>query len=238
MGKINGCLRCLFIFFNVLFAVIGCLLILGVVKATVYSAQISAAGVPGIGWGWVFAIGMLAISCLGIFAGCSEKALVLKIFAGFMGAGILIMLIFGIVVVVVRNKFKNNLEATSSELSKSYIADENLKSLLEDIQLQSHCCGMGSVNDWGDEIPSSCECKSVYGCQALPQGKKGPSKIYSQSCSSYTFIFFDFFFKIIMIFCFSFAGIALLGLLISLLMIHQVKRHDSPGGASIAMKGY
>ncbi|KAM7378534.1 hypothetical protein PAMA_013437 [Pampus argenteus] len=238
MGKINGCLRCLFIFFNVLFAIIGGLLIYGVVKATIYSAQMSAVGVPGIGWGWVFAIGMLAISCLGIFAGSSEKALVLKIFAGFMGAGILIMLIFGIVVVVTRNKFKNNLETTASEFVKPYIQEESLKSFLDSIQSQSQCCGVGSVNDWGDEIPDSCECRSVMGCQALPQGKKGPSRIYSQPCSSYVFIFFDFFFKAFMIFCFGFAGIALMGLLTSLLMLHQVKRHDSPGGASIAMKGY
>lgn len=79
-----------------------------------------------LGWSWVFAIGVLCISCLGIYAGFSEKDLALKIvrtdvkarkcwressslifrvqFAGFMGVGMLIMLIFGIIVVVSRNK--------------------------------------------------------------------------------------------------------------------------------------
>lgn len=91
------------------------------------SWQMSAVGGPNLLWSWVFAIGVLGISILGIFAGCSEKLLALKIvgrkarlagwvrrikswpwfyvqFAGFMVAGMVIMMIFGIVVVVMRNK--------------------------------------------------------------------------------------------------------------------------------------
>lgn len=41
--------------------------------------QLSAVGSPSLGWSWVFAIGVLGISCLGIFAGCSEKDIALKI---------------------------------------------------------------------------------------------------------------------------------------------------------------
>ncbi|MEQ2173260.1 hypothetical protein GOODEAATRI_030164 [Goodea atripinnis] len=37
---------------------------------------------------------------------------------------------------------------------------------------------------------------------------------------------------------FVYLSFQLLGLLISFLMIHQVKRHDSIGGPSITMKGY
>lgn len=40
--------------------------------------QLSAFGMPGLGWAWVFAIGVLGVSSLGIYAACSEKALVLK----------------------------------------------------------------------------------------------------------------------------------------------------------------
>lgn len=36
-------------------------------------------GGPNLGWIWVFAIGVLGISCLGIYAGFSEKELALKI---------------------------------------------------------------------------------------------------------------------------------------------------------------
>ncbi|XP_045896634.1 23 kDa integral membrane protein-like isoform X2 [Micropterus dolomieu] len=242
MGKINGCIKCLFIFFNVLFAIIGCVLIYGAVKASAISSQVSAAGVPSLAWIWVFAIGVLGISSLGIYAGCSEKDLALKIFAGFMGVGMIIMLIFGIVVVVMRNKVKNFFDSMSAELAKPYMEDDGLRMLLEGIQQSGQCCGVVSAQDWGDEIPQSCECNSNglfgSGCKAKPQGTMGPSLIYKQSCSDYIFEWINIFFQIVMGFFFGFAVTALLGLLISILMIHQVKRHDRTGGATIAMKGY
>jgi len=39
----------------------------------------NALGGPGVGWLWVIAIGVLGLSCFGIFAACSEKDLALKI---------------------------------------------------------------------------------------------------------------------------------------------------------------
>lgn len=107
--------------------------------------QVSQFGAPSTSWTWVFAIGIFAISSLGIYAACSENVLVLKIvrrksprstlidleniiftvhnvclfnfntvsllvrfssvqFAGFMGTGMVIMLIFGIYVAVMKSK--------------------------------------------------------------------------------------------------------------------------------------
>uniref|UniRef100_UPI0037E7C248 CD63 antigen-like n=1 Tax=Semicossyphus pulcher TaxID=241346 RepID=UPI0037E7C248 len=247
MGKINGCLKCLFIFFNVLFAIIGCLLIFGAVKASAYNHQLSAVGSPSLAWVWVFAIGVLGISCLGIYAGCSEKDIVLKIFAGFMGLGMIIMMIFGIVVVVTRNKVKQGFDSASAEVAKPYMENEDLRVLLDGIQLNGKCCGVVRASDWGDKIPNSCECNSQYGsfggfgnaeCKAKPQGSIGPDQIYKQSCSQWIFGWINLAFQIAMGFFFGFAVTALLGLLVSLLMIHQVKRHDGAGGSSIAMKGY
>ncbi|XP_053199998.1 CD63 antigen-like [Scomber japonicus] len=242
MGKINGCLKCLFIFFNVLFAIIGCVLIYGAVKSAAISNQMSSVGAPGVGWVWVFAIGVLAISCLGIYAGCAEKDIVLKVFAGFMGVGLIIMLIFGIIVVVMRNKIKTKFTSTTSEYAKPLMEDEGFRGVLEGFQQSAQCCGVSSASDWGNEIPDSCACTtSNYfggGCTARPGGATGPNQIYAQTCGDTLFIFFDLFFKIAMGFFFGFAVTALLGLLVSLLMIHQIKRHDSSGGASIAMKGF
>ncbi|XP_070847610.1 tetraspanin-8-like [Chaetodon trifascialis] len=248
MGKINGCLKCLFIFFNVLFAILGCLLIYGAVKSTAYSHQLSAVGSPSLGWSWVFAIGVLGISCLGIYAGYSEKDLALKIFAGFMGVGMIIMLIFGIIVVVTRNKLRDSFESASSEVAKPFMEDEGLREMLEALQQTAQCCGVVSASDWGDNIPRTCECSGggygsfggfgQSGCISKPQGAKGPERIYKQTCGEVIFLWFNLIFQVAMGLFFGFAVTALLGLLVSLLMIHQVKRHDSAGGASIAMKGY
>ncbi|XP_039999894.1 tetraspanin-17-like [Xiphias gladius] len=248
MGKINGCLKCLFIFFNVLFAIIGCLLIYGAVKATAYSYQMTAFGTPSLGWAWVFAIGVLGISCLGIYAGCSEKSLALKIFAGFMGVGLIIMLIFGIIVVVTRNKIRDNFDNASADVAKPFMEDEGLRDLLDGLQQSVHCCGVVSPSDWGNEIPTSCECNpyagemavlgSTYKCTSKPWGTTGPDQIYEQTCSDVIFAWFNIIFQIAMGFFFGCAVIAVLGLMVSLLMIHQVKKHDSAGGPCIPMKGY
>lgn len=249
MGKINGCLKCLFIFFNVVFAIIGCFLIFGVVKATAVSSQLSSLGTPGIGWGWLFAIGVLGISCLGIYAGCSEKAMAFKIFAGFMIAGIIIMMSFGIYVVVTRNKIKNAFLSVSSEATQSLMQQESFREYLDGIQSINSCCGLTSAGDWGSVIPDSCECRGGYGgfggygglggsgCRDRPQGTTGPNQIYNQSCGDYLFYAVDLVFKILMGIFFGFAVTALLGLLISLLMLHQIKRYDGTGGASFSMKG-
>ncbi|XP_030006816.1 tetraspanin-8-like [Sphaeramia orbicularis] len=246
MGKINGCLKCLFIFFNVVFAIIGCILIFGVVKATAVSSQLSTLGTPGIGWGWLFAIGVLSISCLGIYAGCSEKALAFKIFAGFMIAGIIIMMSFGIYVVVVRNKIKNAFLIVSSEASQTLMQEDSFRQYLDGMQSVSSCCGLTSADDWGSTIPDSCACSGGYGqygiysgsgCRDKPQGTSGPSQIYIQSCGDFLFFAVDLFCKILMGIFFGFAVSALLGLLMSLLMLHQIKRYDGAGGASFSMKG-
>ncbi|XP_077399498.1 tetraspanin-8-like [Vanacampus margaritifer] len=250
MGKINSCLKCLFVFFNVIFAIIGCLLIFGAVKASVFSAQLSAVGAPGLGWVWVFAIGVLAISCLGIYAGVSEKELALKIFAGFMSVGMIIMLIFGIVVVVMRNKVREIFRSSSAEVAKPFMAEKGFRDMLEQLQESGHCCGLGSASDWGEEIPDTCKCKPGLdgfggygmfghsGCKAKPQGTTGPNQIYQQTCGEVIISYSDLFFNIAIGFLFGFAITALLGLLVALLMIHQVRRHDQAGTSSMAMKGY
>nr|XP_046235295.1 23 kDa integral membrane protein-like [Scatophagus argus] len=248
MGKINGCLKCLFIFFNVLFAILGCVLVYGAVKVSTYSHQMSAVGSPSLGWIWVFAIGILGISCLGIYAGSSEKELALKIFAGFMGVGMIIMLIFGIIVAVTRNKLKAGLDSVAAEIAKPLMADEELRAALDELQQTVHCCGVVGPTDWGQTIPQSCRCSgSGYGsfgsyggseCKARPQGTTGPDKVFAKPCSEIIFIWIDLVFQISMGFLFGFAVTALLGLLVSLLMIRQVRRHDGVGGSSMAMKGY
>ncbi|KAL3977065.1 katanin p80 WD40 repeat-containing subunit B1 [Sarotherodon galilaeus] len=251
MGKINGCIKCIFIFFNVVFMILGCVLIYGTVRVTAMSVQMSSFGMPGLGWAWVFAIGVLGVSSLGIYAACSEKALFLKIFAGFMGTGMIIMMIFGIIVAVQRNQIKTIFYSGSSEEVEPFMKEKSFRDGLEVIQQSLSCCGIVSVNDWGDDIPDSCACVSSnlgyggyggYGgfgstkCKVKPLGARGPATVYAQSCGDFIFSALDMIFKIALGFCFGFAVTALMGLLITIFMIHQVKHNDT--GGDIAMKGY
>uniref|UniRef100_A0A7N6FJ61 Tetraspanin n=1 Tax=Anabas testudineus TaxID=64144 RepID=A0A7N6FJ61_ANATE len=207
MGKINGCLKCLFVFFNVLFAIVGCLLIYGSIKSTAHSQQMSAFGGPSLGWSWVVAIGVLGISCLGIYAGLSEKPIALKIFAGFMGIGMVIMMIFGIITVVTRNKVKDNFQTIAADVAKSIKEDKDLKGMLEALQASAQCCGVVKPEDWGNEIPDSCECKTTYMgvCRSKPQGMNGPTQIYKKACSDFILDVLNLVFSLAMGLFFAFA---------------------------------
>ncbi|XP_038565476.1 23 kDa integral membrane protein-like isoform X2 [Micropterus salmoides] len=207
MGKIYKHIRSLFLFFNGLFAVIGCMMIIGLLRATPHRHKLETAGSPNLGCIWMFAIGILYIAGLGVYAGRKENTFALKIFAGFMGDGLITMTIFGIILTVERNEVKSRIQAV-----QPFMYDMEMRELLNKLQKEVKCCGLVSAEDWGDDIPSSCGCNLLRGsdCKSKPQGTSGPSFIYKQ----------------------------LLGLLMSLLMIHQIKRHDSAAGASFAMTGY
>ncbi|KAK5896234.1 hypothetical protein CgunFtcFv8_009857 [Champsocephalus gunnari] len=224
MGKINGCIKCLFIFFNVVFAILGCVLFYLAVQITPFSHQVAAVGGPSPAWSWVFALGVLILPVLGIVAACMEKELVFRIFAGFMVAGMIIMLIFGIVVVVSRNTLKDSLDNLSAEVAKPIMEEEEMRNMLMAFEQSAQCCGVVSSSDWGMLHPSVLE-------------PLGPNQIYATSCSGALFEIANFFFKIIMGICFTFAILALLALLMSVLMVQQIRKHDG-GGSSMAMQSY
>ncbi|PWA21825.1 hypothetical protein CCH79_00017788, partial [Gambusia affinis] len=176
--------------------------------------QLSTFGGPGVGWIWVITLGIFGISALGIFAACSEKELFLKI-------------------------LKQNYDSKSKEFVEPIMKDEESRQMLEALQvavcvcLQVKCCGVVSAADWGSEIPDSCGCSDTNGLFRTTTCKSRPV-----SCSGSIFYLMDILFKISLGFLFGFAVTALLGLLISILMVHQIRRHDSMGGPPIAMKGY
>ncbi|KAM6896135.1 tetraspanin-15-like [Lycodopsis pacificus] len=210
--------------------------------------QLSEVGAPSTAW--LFAIGVFGISCLGIFAACSENLIALRIFAAFMGIGLIIMMICGIIMVVFKNKAKELYDNASAEMAKAYMADEKSRGMLEEQQKTVHCCGVVSFEDWDKTIPDSCACDPAsgggvnpsgrYECISRPKGSSGPDKIFKQSCCDALDIigWINLIFQIMMGFFFGLAVTALLGLLVSIMMIHQVKRNDSGGGASMAMKDY
>ncbi|KAI4790108.1 hypothetical protein KUCAC02_034827, partial [Chaenocephalus aceratus] len=223
--------------------ILGCLLFYIAVQATPFSLQVAAMGGPSLAWSWVIALSVLILPVLGIVAACMEKELVLRIFAGFMGAGMIVMLIFGIVVVVSRNTLNDSFDTLSAEVAKQIMEEKESRNMLMAFEDFFQCCGVVSSSDWGIYIPQSCECKMQRtgfpfssGCKANV-GRFGPDQIYATSCSSAVFVIANFFFKVIMGICFTFAILALLALLMSVLMIHQIRKHDG-GGSSMAMQSY
>ncbi|XP_036005004.1 tetraspanin-8 [Fundulus heteroclitus] len=211
MGKINGFLKWVFIIFNILFLILGCAMIAVAAMVTASPILTSEFGGPGVGWLWVITIGIFGISSLGIYAACSEKSLFLSIFAGFIGVGMIIMLILGIVAAVIRDTVKKQVEQDDKEIADVFMKRNITRAGLEILQQSAHCCGVISADDWGTKIPPSCECTNADGkptCKARPAGSTGPNQIYAKPCKDIIFREFNYHFKIVIGILFGFGVIA------------------------------
>ncbi|XP_027139179.1 uncharacterized protein LOC104934912 isoform X1 [Larimichthys crocea] len=141
-------------------------------------------------------------------------------FAGFMVGGMIGMMIIGITAAIWKNELEKEFDTDSSTVAE-------LKKNLNELQIEESCCGFDSVSDWGDEIPDSCECEPTLhdACQAKPWGSEGPDLVYKTTCGSIVSDMLNAY-TIFRGLSFGLAFTALIGLLISLLMLHQVNRHD------------
>ncbi|XP_030211255.1 23 kDa integral membrane protein isoform X1 [Gadus morhua] len=237
MGKINGCLKCVFFLLNAMFGIFGGLMIFGLVKAQAVEPQLPSAVGPWLWAGlWVFSLGMLMVSILGETAATTEKTAMLKVFAGLVVAVMIIMMILGIVMASYRNKVKVSFENISPDIVGEMMAENNIREILNDAQGPLQCCGFMSYQDWGNSIPGSCKCSESTFCTNRPGNLDGPAIIYSRPCFPIASDLLDLALTVSMGVLFGFAVTALLCLKASLLMIRQVRRHNGGrGGQAIAM---
>ncbi|XP_047431161.1 tetraspanin-8-like [Mugil cephalus] len=238
MGKVNGCLKCVFIIFNSLFVIIGGVLFYGMVEFS-GSDEAFENGASGLVWSWVFVIAIIAIPSMGICAACAENLFALKTFAGFMGTGMIFMLICGFSVATEGNEVKAAFNSDFRQYANEIMKHEGTRKLLKSLQESEKCCGLMGAEDWGSDIPQSCACNGSSECKSRPYGTTGPDQVYAKGCKGIILQYIDIGLNVIKGIFFGFSAIALLGLLISYSMIHQIKHHDSlPGGYSMAIKGF
>ncbi|CAL8279537.1 unnamed protein product [Gadus morhua 'NCC'] len=83
---------------------------------------------------WVFSVGMLLVSILGLTAAKTEKTALLKGFAGLEVAVMIIMMILGIVMASYRNKVKVSFENISPDIVGEMMAENNIREILNDAQ--------------------------------------------------------------------------------------------------------
>ncbi|XP_008399011.1 CD63 antigen-like [Poecilia reticulata] len=238
MGKIDGCLKAVFISFNCLFTCLGGMLIYGLLQINLSAYKMEGIDAPSIIWIWVFAISIVLISLLGTHAARTENKCGLKLFAVLMGIGMVLMVICGVLVIVSKNQAMEIFR--SPEVAKEILKDNKKKHLLETAQKELQCCGWTGVEDWGSDIPDSCRCTPSYGseCKSIPQGFGGFSSVHSKSCGEITWAYIEYGIKLALGFIFGFAFVAVMGLIISANMINQISRHDRAGIPAFAMKDY
>ncbi|XP_071187856.1 tetraspanin-8-like isoform X4 [Salvelinus alpinus] len=206
MAQVNRCLKQLFFGFNMLLGIAGCvLLVLGMIAAP-YNTEHDQGESIGLTWIISTAVVSVLLSLLGAYGAYTENSVILRVFLGIIGFGTILFLSVGFKV------------ARSMPEGK--------------------CCGIMSYSDWDSKIPETCKCFSFKSdpsqCMEVQTTKDGGNWgrsdksemmwIYREPCGPLILKNFDSAFKTVLGFFFGVGVYALIGQVLSVVMIRQIKK--------------
>uniref|UniRef100_A0A3P8PL66 Tetraspanin n=1 Tax=Astatotilapia calliptera TaxID=8154 RepID=A0A3P8PL66_ASTCA len=122
---------------------------------------------------------------------------------------------------------------TFSELVPLDKSSTYVRNMTEDIQEQFHCCGLFSYKDW-ENIPDSCVCSQEEEKEGKCQTVKNNTfmlqrkSVYTKTCFPTIMDHIQFHYNIILVVSFTLAILALLGIILSSIMIHQLYYPNRP----------
>lgn len=238
MAQVNACLKLIFTIFNVFFAIIGGVIIGLALLSQVLINVNGGGGLEGRTAGLIalYAVGAITmvIAILGAYGAHRENRACLIVFLVCMVIGSLIMLRAGIPAVSTRPKLERVLEEKFHELLPLDKASEDVKNMADSLQRQLHCCGLFSYKDWEDNIPDTCLCdqeEEMEGqCQSVSyQGVLMRQKsVYIKTCFPVILHYVLLLSNVMIGVAFTLAALALLGLVLSSAIIHQMRNHNRP----------
>uniref|UniRef100_A0A8C5AZZ8 Tetraspanin n=1 Tax=Gadus morhua TaxID=8049 RepID=A0A8C5AZZ8_GADMO len=164
MTQVNVCLKRTFTFFNILFAILGALVIgLALVSQSV-SKNHGAGEVEGRTTGllMLYIVGSVTmmIAILGAYGAQKENKGALIAFLVFMVIGTLIMWKTGTSMAISSPQIENVMEQKFRSLLPLDQSPESTQNMMSSVQTTLQCCGLFSYEDWENNIPSSCACNS------------------------------------------------------------------------------
>lgn len=175
----------------------------------------------------------MLIAVLGAYGANKEKRGALIAFLVFMVIGSLIMLRGGITAAIARPQ----LEPVVSEALHKYLpldtASEDIQEITNSMQAQLQCCGLFSSDDWRGNVPDSCNCSEMdeeeEKCKIIGYNRQILNRsIYSKPCFPIIMRYIYLIADIIIGITFALATLALLGLALSSIMIHQLRYPNRP----------
>ncbi|XP_019964338.2 tetraspanin-8-like [Paralichthys olivaceus] len=240
MSQINTCLRRTFTVFNIFFAIFGAIIVLLPLLSQILTS-INGRDLEGHTNGYIllYIVGgvTLIIAFLGAYGAHKENKACLIIFLVCMVIGSLMMLGVGVVAAFARPQLTGILTDQFRSMLPLDKSTEEVKNVAETLQTHLHCCGMFSYKDWENNIPASCECSEEEEegeCQSISyisifHRMTEPNKtIYSKPCfpiiMNFVLVIADIMIGII----FTMAALALLGMILSSIMIHHLRYPNKP----------
>ncbi|XP_014841634.1 PREDICTED: tetraspanin-8-like [Poecilia mexicana] len=236
MAQINSCLKRTFIGFNLFFALVGAIILCLTVFAQIVTSD-EDDDIENRTYGliclYIMGAVTMLLGLLGAYGAYKEHKISLIVFLVCMVIGSLVMIRSGIPTAVLRPQVEGFLEEKFSELLPLNMATISQKHFVNNMQTSLHCCGLFSYTDWNEDIPSSCDCpsdldeesdtcKQVVGMNRYPFLKQSRS-IYSKPCfpilMHYVLLMADISLGVV----FTLAALAVLGMILSSIMIHQLR---------------
>ncbi|KAM4569497.1 tetraspanin-8-like [Odontesthes bonariensis] len=232
MAQINCCLKRIFTVFNIFFAIVGGVIIgLALLSQIVTNAEGGGnlegrtTGLIGL---YVLGSATMVIAILGAYGAHKESKVSLIVFLVCMVIGSLMMLRAGIPAAIARPQLEGVLEEKFRQLLPLDKASDEVQEMADSMQLSLHCCGLFSYTDWEDNIPDSCQCTPVedYECRMVRLTdlyRRNSKSIYSKPCFPIIMRYVHLGADILIGVVFFLAALALLGMMLSSIMIHQMR---------------
>ncbi|XP_008295251.1 tetraspanin-8 [Stegastes partitus] len=237
MTQINTCLKRVFTIFNIFFAIVGGVIIALALLSQVLTNTGGRENLEGRTTGLIalYVVGAITmmIAILGAYGAHKESKVSLIVFLVCMVIGTLLMLRIGISTAMARPQIEGILESKFREFVPLDEASEDVKNMAESLQMTMHCCGLFSYKDWGNEIPDSCmcnpetemdECQTINYRAFMLSGKT----IYAKTCFSILMHYVILITDILLGVVFTLAILAVLGMVLSSVMIHQLRYPNRP----------
>ncbi|KAM9402803.1 tetraspanin-8-like isoform 2-T2 [Salvelinus alpinus] len=221
-----------------LLGIAGCvLLVLGMIAAP-YNTEHDQGESIGLTWIISTAVVSVLLSLLGAYGAYTENSVILRVFLGIIGFGTILFLTVGFKVArsmpEAMQLIKENLPAITSEM----MADAEHRQTIMALQVEGKCCGIMSYSDWDSKIPETCKCFSFKSdpsqCMEVQTTKDGGNWgrsdksemmwIYREPCGPLILKNFDSAFKTVLGFFFGVGVYALIGQVLSVVMIRQIKK--------------
>uniref|UniRef100_A0A674CBD5 Tetraspanin n=1 Tax=Salmo trutta TaxID=8032 RepID=A0A674CBD5_SALTR len=221
MAKRSSCFQRLFIFFNVLFAIAGGVIIgLGLLGQFIYHGSTEEFENQSKGFVVLYVVGGITMfmSLLGAYGAHREKRIPLIMFLVACFVVCFCLLRVAVPTAMYRPEVERIVEEKFRELLPLNEASPDVRQLTEKFQLNLKCCGLFSYTDWGDNVPDSCLCQGEEDqmegtCQNIPY----------QPCFPIIEGYVAEALDIVLGVSFGFAALALLGAVLSAVLLAQLR---------------
>ncbi|XP_043964426.1 tetraspanin-8-like [Gambusia affinis] len=235
MAQINSCLKWTFLVFNLLFALVGAIILCFAVVSQVLTSEDGEMENRTTAIICLYVMGAITmlLGLLGAYGAYKEHKISLILFLVCMVIGSLVMIQSGIPGAIARPQVEGFLEERFRTLLPLDTATIREKNLVDSLQTHLHCCGLFSYRDWNEDFPSSCDCPSIEDdesatCTVVPGIDRYPfvmqsRSIYSKPCVPIIMYYILLVADISLGIIFTLAALAILGMILSSIMIHQLR---------------